>query len=118
MNQYPYLDFLVIINPDSGPGNNTLLDENYRREIPKVNEMSNALTVGYVRTNYTNRNISDVLDDVKTYASWDQVAANCTLQGIFFDETPSTFNVKVGTYMAQIDGFVKQSQGFGEQKFV
>lgn len=118
MGNYPYLQFLVIINPNSGPGNNTLLDENYQREIPKVNQIANALTVGYVRTNYTNRSIHDVLDDVNTYASWADADGNFTLHGIFFDETPNNYTAEIGQYMSQIDEFVKHSPGFRNVSFV
>ncbi|KAF8850517.1 hypothetical protein BDZ45DRAFT_602789, partial [Acephala macrosclerotiorum] len=63
---YSKLNFIVIVNPNSGPEG---LDGNYTTDIPRLNGYNNVRTVGYVPTSYTNRPISLVQDDVKTYAS-------------------------------------------------
>ena len=90
LDTYPALSFTVIVNPDSGPGTNTLSDPNYARELPKLNSRKNVQTIGYVRTTWATRNISDVLQDVSTYSSWaENKTADYQVHGIFYDERGS-----------------------------
>jgi Spherulation-specific family 4 len=125
---YSNVEFLVVINPDSGPGNNTLSDPNYIRELPRLNSKSNVRTIGYVHTGWASRDINTVFKDVSSYASWanNNTNSNITysntnpfgLNGIFFDQTPNSYTDAIGTYMAQIDSFVKNHTGFGNLNFV
>jgi len=81
----PTLPFLIVVNPNSGPGDNT--DTNYQTCITKLKSFVNVETIGYVRTNYTVRASSEVIADISAYASWD---ASYRPSGIFFDETLAT----------------------------
>jgi hypothetical protein len=119
LKAYPSLQFLVIINPDNGPGNGTLLDKNFQQQLPILNSMGNVMTLGYVTTNYTSRNINEVFDDIGTYALWSgNGTSNFTLHGIFLDETPSSFTEESSEFMNRTDGFIKQQTGFGGVNFV
>jgi hypothetical protein len=119
IDQYPDSQFVVVINPKSGPGNESLLDPNYCRELPKLNAKTNVQTIGYVRTGWTGRNIDDVLHDVSVYASWaDNKTADFALHGIFYDETPNKYTADGATFMARINEFVKNHDGFGKVNYV
>jgi len=85
IQQYPQLNFTIIINPNSGPGNASGPGIDYQNELTYLAAYSNVNTVGYVRTNYGNRNINDVKADVDVYDSW---VPGIRPKGIFFDETP------------------------------
>ena len=85
----------MIINPHSGPGNSTLDDPNFQREIPKLNAIPNIRTIGYVRVGWTTQDINVVLNQVSSYASWSSVGvggeSSFQLHGIFVDETPNNY---------------------------
>ncbi|KIK61905.1 hypothetical protein GYMLUDRAFT_72957 [Collybiopsis luxurians FD-317 M1] len=84
----PTLPFTLVINPDSGPGANSVPDSNYQTCIPRALALgSNVKTVGYVHTGYGTRSSSDVLADVSTYLNW---PTSYRPSGIFFDETNAT----------------------------
>jgi Spherulation-specific family 4 len=108
--------FLVVVNPNNGQGNETLSDPVYITELQKVNNRSNVITVGYVSTEYGTRNISDVFDDVDTYALYSR--SNVTMDGIFFDQTPFVYGNESAAFMDQINNYVKQHGGFGGDNFV
>jgi hypothetical protein len=86
-------------------------------EIQKINNFTNVQTVGYVRTAYATRNISDVLKDVATYSGWNTHANASTgtklaVHGIFFDEAPSEYTSMNAEYMLTINQAVKNDKGF------
>lgn len=119
MDRYPSLPFYVIVNPNTGPGNNTLLDPNYARELPRLNSRKNVQAIGYVRTAWASRKISDVLQDVNIYSSWaDNKTANYEVRGIFYDEAPNAYFPDTATFMNTIDRHVKNQTGFGGINFV
>lgn len=119
VDKYPSLQFTVIVNADTGPGNNTLLDQNYARELPKLNSRQNVQTIGYVRTNWGTRNISDVLQDVSTYSAWaNNKTADYKVHGIFYDEVPSTYSSDTAAFMSTLDRQAKMQSGFGGINFV
>ena len=107
-----------MINPSSGPGNGSLTDPNYLREIPKLNAFPNVRTIGYVRIAWTTRDINAVLDDVSTYASWRNANTSLQLHGIFYDETPNNYTESGIEYMQRIDEFAKGHDGFGGVNYV
>ena len=94
----------MIINPANGPTQTP--DENYQREISKLAGFTNIQLLGYVRTNYTQRPIDNVLADVTTWSTWSG------FQGIFFDETPNSYTDDIGTYLSTIDAGVGKSFAF------
>ncbi|KAI5475148.1 spherulin 4-like cell surface protein [Pseudohyphozyma bogoriensis] len=79
---HPTLPFVIIINPDSGPGTST--SDGQPACIPSLRSaMPKAKLIGYVKTGYGDRASSDVQGDVDTYAGWGE---DILLDGIFFDE--------------------------------
>lgn len=85
-----YNQFVVVINPASGPGSTPYPDSNYIKAISQLNAFNNVITIGYVRTNYGNQPIVNVTADINTYAGWSSYsAANISMHGIFFDESPA-----------------------------
>ncbi|ETS82556.1 hypothetical protein PFICI_04432 [Pestalotiopsis fici W106-1] len=112
------VSFIVVINPNSGPGSGTAPDYYYGPAIAKLNTYANVQTVGYVRTDYTRRDIDAVIADVETYAGWSSISSTYTMHGIFFDEAPYEFNQDSVTYMETIDALVKSSTGLKGAKTV
>jgi Spherulation-specific family 4 len=78
---YPNVDFILIINPDNGPGSS--LSSDWANAVSALKSYSNALVVGYVDTGDTSRSTSEVEDDVSAYAAWPTA---CRPSGIFFDD--------------------------------
>lgn len=114
----PRVDFVVIINPSSGPGNTTTPSDEYTQQVVQLNGVKSVKTVGYVRTNYTNRPINDVLADVRTYAGWSSANANLSMHGIFLDESPHQYTDSAASYMRTVTSAIKSSTGIQGQKLV
>lgn len=121
----PTIPFILIINPDSGPG--TDLSDAQLACIPSIRaSMPSATIVGYVPTGYGNRSAALVQKDIATYQSWKTVqqgGKDIPLDGVFLDEIPDDdtnahFEL-YGNYSAAIkaafgsagDGFVRWSLG-------
>lgn len=81
---HPTVPFWVVINPNSGPGNNGgQAPKTYRACIPKL-RAPNVVILGYVHTSYGKASRkAGVTQDVNTYAGWN---ATYRPDGIFFDE--------------------------------
>ena len=118
MEARPELQFLVVINPSSGPGNTTYPDDNYSAQIIKLNNYTNVETVGYVRTGYATQNISLVTSEVATYAGWATKNNSLAMHGIFFDEAPYEYSADAVSYMQTINEAVKNSTGLQGAKTV
>ncbi|KAF2645200.1 hypothetical protein P280DRAFT_545224 [Massarina eburnea CBS 473.64] len=111
---YPALEFVVIINPNSGPGSEPWWpNTDYVREVRKLNAYPNVQTVGYVATTYCKRSIEDVFADIAKYVSWssDNRYPGLGVTGIFFDETLNLFHEDVKEYLDAISIKVKNSEG-------
>lgn len=86
----PNLQFMVVVNPNSGPGSTKYPDSNYIANIATLNAASNVKTLGYVHTEYAGRAAASVQADINSYANWAYYAAsNIKMDGIFFDEVPT-----------------------------
>jgi len=119
VDAFPQQHFLVIINPSSGPGNESQLDPNYARELPKLNSKPNVRTIGYVRTGWATRNLTDLFDEVDIYASWAMnKTGNYSINGIFYDEAPNNSTNNAIVFMNRADQYVKSHTGFGGVNFV
>ena len=105
-----------MINPNAG--SIKPIDAQYARELPKLDNYSNIMTIGYVHTTQATRNISDVLQDIDTYANWPSYPSNYSVHGIFFDEAPVYYSEEAVSYMKQIDDYVKQHDGFNNKNMV
>ena len=99
----------MIINPNSGPGATQFPDADYTAAVEKLSTYDNALMVGYVRTGYATRNISTVIAEVDTYASWSSNSSALTMHGIFFDEAPYTYSEDAVDFMHTVNQVVKNS---------
>lgn len=116
VTRHQELRFIVILNPNSGPGKPPWWPSNdYTREIRKLNAYENVTTIGYVRINYCQRSINQVLEDVKDYADWeaDIHLPGCHVDGIFFDETPNEYSLSKACYLAEVTNAVKQNSALG-----
>lgn len=95
IRKYPNLHFIVIVNPNSGPGGKPdLPDEHYQTSIPKLQGHSNVTLLGYVHTSYGKRKRKAVKQDVDTYWRWHELSMKSAtgpmgLDGIFLDEITS-----------------------------
>jgi hypothetical protein len=118
LEAHPELQFLVVINPSSGPGNSTLPDDNYSAQITKLNNYTNVETVGYVRTGYATQNITLVASEVATYAGWGTANNSLAMHGIFFDEAPHEYSADAVSYMQTANEVVKNSTGLQGAKTV
>ncbi|KAH7069092.1 Spherulation-specific family 4 [Paraphoma chrysanthemicola] len=117
--KYPNTEFLVIVNPDSGPGAAPWWPNvDYAREIPKLNAFTNVKTVGYVRSTYCNRPIDQVFQDIDTYATRKINGKDNLFQGIFVDETVNIFSPEVKTYLDRVDSKIKGTQGLSGKRLI
>jgi hypothetical protein len=117
ITSHPRQKFMVILNPNSGPGNLPYPNTDYSSQIQKLNSFPNVRTVGYVRTDFAKRNITSVLLDVAIYSGWatnPNDGTNLTalaLHGIFFDEVPNEYSPETATYLSTINLAVKNASG-------
>ena len=93
IRKYPQIQFIVVINPKSGPDGRPILpDQQYQRAIPYLQGHRNVTLVGYIKTSYGKRDIKDSVEDIDTYWRWhqesskDQGLGPMGLDGIFVDE--------------------------------
>jgi hypothetical protein len=108
-----------VVNPNSGPGADTLPDGNYTREISRLNSYANTQLVGYVATNWGQRNTSAMLDDIGKYGNWSSASnGTVSVRGIFFDEIPTQFTPANAKRLQEINAAVKLNSGLGSNPFV
>ncbi|KAF1952798.1 hypothetical protein CC80DRAFT_478866 [Byssothecium circinans] len=114
---HPDVEFTVIVNPCSGPCNGSLPDKYYLNELPKLRTYDNIRTLGYVATNYTTKSLNKVLSEIDTYASWPYITNNTKIKvdGIFFDETPSTYDADKYKYLKTASQAVKNGKRFKDR---
>lgn len=105
------MPFLVVINPDSGPGSSPLPNDDFIPAIRKLKSYPHVQTVGYVPTDYGNRAIDDVIRDVQTYAGWALNGTGIAMQGIFFDEAPHEYSEQVAEFMRTANDAVLSATG-------
>ncbi|KAL2831505.1 Spherulation-specific family 4 [Aspergillus cavernicola] len=115
---HPELNFVVIVNPQSGPGSSDYPDQAYQVGIRQLDTYPNVQKVGYVRTGYADRNISEVLEDVATYSEWFSQSAALGMEGIFFDESPHEYSAEAAEYMNRINLAVKNATGIQADRTV
>jgi Spherulation-specific family 4 len=122
--KYPSQQFLVVINPHSGPSSTTFPSFEYTAQIQNLTQFPNVRPVGYVRTGYASRNVEEVLRDVSLYSGWittDRAGVNATavaMHGIFFDEAPHEYSDENAEYMSRINTAVKDAAGILSPKTV
>ena len=98
---HPSVPVLVIINPNNGPM--PCPNQDYVKGITDL-KSAGIFTLGYVSTNYTARNHSDIITDVD---NWKNCYPN--IDGIFFDEMSNMLGKE--NYYANLTSYAK-SLGF------
>jgi len=95
---------LAVVNPATGPG--TIYDETYASVVRSA-EKRGIIVVGYVDTDYGERDLSAVESEVDKYYSWYHV------NGIFFDRasTDCALAVAPTSYYATLHSYVKAKGG-------
>ncbi len=89
--QFPKVPFMVIINPDNGPGQN--FSSIYLSWTQKMEGLG-IMVLGYIYTSYGNRSIDAVQNQTLEYLEWYHV------EGIFLDEVSD--NSSYGQYYENI----------------
>jgi len=97
------INFLVIINPNNGPGAEPLPDGSYTASLHHLQRISNIQLLGYVHCTYGRRPLQDVCRDVDRYYSWN--TQQLRVDGIFVDEVPSA--AETVPYMAHLARHVR-----------
>lgn len=108
----------MIVNPNSGPGDTQTPGDQYTPAVEELNSYPNVQTVGYVRTGYATRNISDVINEVNIYSGWFFNSSSLAMHGIFFDEAPHQYTADAVDFMITIDEAVKNATGLQGAKTV
>lgn len=114
---HPDLDFLVVVNPNSGPGDLPSPNKDYAREVPKLNAFPNVYTVGYIRIHYCDKPLENVYQEIDRYASW-SACDGLGLGGILLDETPNHYSEAREEYLRACTGFIKGNQGILRDRMV
>ena len=88
---YPGVQWLIVVNPSSGPETTGYPSDNFISGIAKLNSYSNVNTIGYVDTAYGNKTIATVNSETDVYASWANYGnADIAIGGIYFDDVSIT----------------------------
>lgn len=67
---HPELDFLVVVNPNSGPGPGVLPDDNYIEALARLTAAPNVKVIGYVHCSYGKRLLDELVAEVSAYRGW------------------------------------------------
>lgn len=110
-SSYPRVQFTAIVNPNNGPGEAALPNEDYSQAIETLNGFDNVRTVGYVATTWCMKNLSSVLDEVAAYSGWGGHGSSLAMSGIVFDETPTQYSAEYALYLQTISQAVHESHG-------
>lgn len=117
LDAHPSLNFTIIINPADGPGSSASPSDDYLTEVQNLTKFDNVKTIGYVRTHWATRNLTEVLNEVAIYSAWSEINSTTDrrnpmgMHGIFFDETPSEFSQEAAKYLTTINQAVKNAPG-------
>ncbi|KAF9262910.1 hypothetical protein L218DRAFT_959743 [Marasmius fiardii PR-910] len=104
---HPTQPFYLVINPDSGPGSTSQPNSDWTGCIPQLKSASsNVKVLGYVHTSSGSQSQTAVVANITKYAGW---SAAYRVDGIFFDESPTTAG-KV-TYMQTLAGQARTKFG-------
>ncbi|KAH8658161.1 Spherulation-specific family 4-domain-containing protein [Xylariales sp. PMI_506] len=103
----PDLEWLVVVNPGSGPDAPTEPEVNYIDGVAALNAYSNVKTIGYVHTSYATADLSVLGSNITSWKSWDTyTAADIAVDGIFFDESAADFD-----YMSSATALARDAFG-------
>jgi hypothetical protein len=95
----------------------SLPDQVYLDELPKLRAYPNIRTLGYVATNYADKPIDEVLAEIGMYAKWPKLSNDTKMRvdGIFLDETPSTYNAEEYEYLKVASQAVRNGTTFKDR---
>lgn len=86
----PDVQFVGIINPNSGPGVEPLPDANYQKVLTDLCQISNIQLLGYVHADYGKRKPGTIKSEIDRYSDWGTKSSGAfSVQGIFIDEVPA-----------------------------
>ncbi|KAF7362125.1 putative cell surface spherulin 4-like protein [Mycena venus] len=109
MSSHPSVQWLAVINPDSGPGGTRQpgnADTNYITGVSQLNALPNVRTIGYVHTSFSTAPMTELQANITTWKNWATASSNISVDGIFFDETSADF-----TYLSNATAFARQAFG-------
>ncbi|KAH8647893.1 cell surface protein [Xylariales sp. PMI_506] len=113
----PEVNFLVVVNPNSGPGGAPLPGRDYEREVPRLNAFANVRTVGYVKIDYCKRPLGESCGDVELYAGWGRdhhqsgSIPGMYVEGIYVDETPNHYAEEREHYLKHLHEYIREADG-------
>jgi Spherulation-specific family 4 len=110
IQSHPSVDFIIVINPASGPGPDSLPDTIYAREIIRLNSYANVRTIGYVPMNYGKKPIESTYADITKYCGWGNQNPSLAMQGVFLDESPQIADPHNITYVENVRNYVKSQK--------
>lgn len=110
LDAYPAVNFTIVINPASGPGNETFPDDNYISGISALNSYANAQTIGYISSLRAKKSQDDFEREVDRYVNWTSSPdGDIAMHGIFIDDvTRDAANV---TYYAKLSNYTREAFG-------
>jgi len=125
---YPSQEFVVIVNPDNGPGSFPAPDCNYLRDLLELSSLNNVTILGYIYCSYGDRALAEMETDIQVYRGWigqsvclpdprqpeadsskSTPGGSVRIDGIFVDEVP--FETEYIDYLTSISQVVKESLG-------
>ncbi|KAM7186565.1 spherulin 4-like cell surface protein [Naviculisporaceae sp. PSN 640] len=118
LQKHPSLNFTIVVNPNSGPGAGPAPNAQYVEAITTLSSHPNAKLLGYVRTGYATRNVTEVLDDIDVYAGWSKVNPTLAMHGIFLDEAPHIFDADAVELMRRVDEHIRTVEGLYGPKMI
>jgi hypothetical protein len=95
----------------------SLPDQVYLDEVPKLRAYPNIRTLGYVATHYAEKPIDDLLAEIGMYEKWPKIANDTKMRvdGIFLDETPSTYDAEEYQYLKTASQAVRNGTTFKDR---
>jgi len=122
ISAHPSVEFLVIINPNSGPGDGSRPGHDYEREVPRLTSKPNVTTIGYVRVDYCKKPLHDACEEIDRFAGWvtkhGSDVPGLSVDGIYVDETPNHFSAGRKLYLEALHKHVKGKDGLLGQRLV
>ncbi|KAK0644388.1 Spherulation-specific family 4 [Cercophora newfieldiana] len=105
---YPTQGFVVVVNPDNGPGSSPAPDCNYLRALLELSSLANVTILGYIFCSYGDRPLIEIEAEIRVYRDWGSPPSGALrIDGVFVDEVPSEQGCI--DYLSSITHFSKQT---------
>jgi len=103
----PGLNYQIVVSPYLA---NQYPDLNYIAGLSSLNSFSNVQTLGYIHTTWAARDIEEVKREIDAYAGLSSyVDSDISMDGIFFDETPSRSSNETSEYLQNITTYAREA---------